>query len=213
MPARIPDDVRCACGGERAPGRKACRACRAMEERERRERVNKRDRTEVAANLAAAEGVVVSQRCNACMAALPLDAFHVSPARKPWGRSPKCRSCTAAYDQVASARRDYTTESRKQQRRRPRAQRRIRSSLLVATYGIDADEYDRMCAAQGGVCGICGRESAGGRRLAVDHCHATGVVRELLCGACNTGLGKAEDRVVVLRAAVEYLRVRGGDGE
>lgn len=73
-------------------------------------------------------------------------------------------------------------------------------------YGITADEYTRMVAAQGGGCAICGAtECDDGRRLHVDHCHETGKVRGLLCAACNHGLGKFRDSPLLLRRAVEYL--------
>ena len=39
---------------------------------------------------------------------------------------------------------------------------------------------------QGGCCHICERAKGTGRkRLSVDHCHKTGIVRGLLCGPCN----------------------------
>lgn len=39
----------------------------------------------------------------------------------------------------------------------------------------------------------------------VDHCHETGKVRGVLCGTCNTGLGKLGDNLASLRRAVAYL--------
>ena len=39
----------------------------------------------------------------------------------------------------------------------------------------------------------------------VDHCHATGRIRALLCGACNGMLGLAKDKPATLRAAADYI--------
>lgn len=57
-------------------------------------------------------------------------------------------------------------------------------------YGITVEDYERMLAEQGGVCARCEKEPQEALRLAVDHCHDTGAVRKLLCGPCNTYLGR-----------------------
>jgi hypothetical protein len=59
---------------------------------------------------------------------------------------------------------------------------------LERLYGIDRPEYERMSEAQGHTCAICGKPE-NGKALAVDHCHATGAIRGLLCSNCNKGLG------------------------
>lgn len=72
-------------------------------------------------------------------------------------------------------------------------------------YGLTAEAYEAMLAAQGGVCAICGGVDAKGRRLSVDHDHESGVVRALLCGGCNVALGFMRDDPTLLRAAADYL--------
>jgi hypothetical protein len=65
-----------------------------------------------------------------------------------------------------------------------------------------------MLAAQDGACVICGTTEPGDnwhRGLHIDHCHATGRVRGLLCQNCNQMLGKAHDDPAVLRKAAQYL--------
>jgi hypothetical protein len=61
-----------------------------------------------------------------------------------------------------------------------------------------------MLVAQRGVCAVCGHPPNSYQRrkasLAVDHDHATGTVRGLLCGRCNTALGLlGEDSAVIVK--------------
>ncbi len=62
-----------------------------------------------------------------------------------------------------------------------------------------------MFVAQNGVCAICSRLNLSGRRLAVDHDHATGKVRGLLCSRCNSAIGLARESLDVLKKTVLYL--------
>jgi hypothetical protein len=75
-------------------------------------------------------------------------------------------------------------------------------------YGITPDAYDTLLQSQNGVCAICGRGETrkGRRRLAVDHCHATGKVRGLLCASCNDILSRAADNPQRLSDAIHYLK-------
>ncbi|MPZ70302.1 MAG: recombinase [Actinobacteria bacterium] len=73
---------------------------------------------------------------------------------------------------------------------------------LVGRYGIGADDVKALVAKQGGICPICRRREP----THVDHDHATGKVRAILCGPCNTGLGQFKDDPVRIRAAIEYLQ-------
>jgi len=62
---------------------------------------------------------------------------------------------------------------------------------LRRDFGICLDDYEQMLHRQNGVCAICGRVYEN-RVLQVDHDHATGVVRGLLCHVCNTRLEWAQ---------------------
>lgn len=88
----------------------------------------------------------------------------------------------------------------------------FRGYELKRRFGMDAPDYAKMAANQGGLCAICGnpetakhKTSGGVRALAVDHCHSSGRVRALLCTACNTGLGSFNDDPDRLKAAIQYL--------
>jgi len=71
-------------------------------------------------------------------------------------------------------------------------------------YGLTAENIAEMLAAQGHACGICTDPFVG--RPHIDHCHAIGTVRGLLCGRCNHMLGHARDSIVTLSSAAQYLR-------
>lgn len=74
---------------------------------------------------------------------------------------------------------------------------------LNRKYGLTSVEYDRMVAAQSGLCGICGVKPS--TKLHIDHDHVTGLVRGLLCGGCNRMLGFAGDNPARLQSAILYL--------
>ncbi len=74
------------------------------------------------------------------------------------------------------------------------AQRLKRDQNLRTRYGIGLDDYEKLLAYQGGVCAICGGPpDTRDRVFAVDHDHATGRVRGLLCKGCNTAMGHLKD--------------------
>ncbi|WP_219463786.1 endonuclease VII domain-containing protein [Nonomuraea rhizosphaerae] len=76
-----------------------------------------------------------------------------------------------------------------------------RNYHLKRRYGITEDDFDRMLAQQEGLCAIC-RVVPG---TFVDHCHATGLVRGILCFNCNNGLGHFSDSTALLEVAAHYL--------
>ena len=87
------------------------------------------------------------------------------------------------------------------QRRKPRA----------AQLGVTDAEYDRLLAAQGGGCAICGNPPKT-RRLHVDHDHKTGRVRGLLCHRCNRALPNWVTAEWLLSAAGYIGGIDGLDG-
>jgi len=122
---------------------------------------------------------------------------------KSQGRYARCKVCVIKQD-------IYRRENRK--KRNLKSLRQLERKIRLKTrYGITPEQYDAMLVTQGGVCAICGRPETsvcGGkvRSLAVDHDHRTGKVRALLCGDCNTVLGRADDSPERLEKAAAYLR-------
>jgi hypothetical protein len=122
--------------------------------------------------------------CPDCDAVLPLADF-VRTVQSKSGYSAYCKPCHNARSRAS---REKVGGSR--------------SYHLTRRYGITAAEADHRLALQGGLCAICKTAPA----QHVDHDHATGAVRALLCFNCNGGLGQFKDDPHVLRAAAEYVQ-------
>lgn len=71
-------------------------------------------------------------------------------------------------------------------------------------YNLSLEDYQTMLRLQGGTCAICFSPCPEGR-LCVDHDHTTGLLRGLLCRACNRALGGFNEDPELLRRAAEYL--------
>lgn len=91
--------------------------------------------------------------------------------------------------------------------------RNYRYYSLKYRFGVDEEKYKLLLAQQNGRCAVCGTSDPGThtRRAGklqyfqVDHDHATGLIRGLLCRLCNIGLGVFKDDPQRLMAAIRYL--------
>ena len=83
---------------------------------------------------------------------------------------------------------------------------RKQNERFLRQYGITSQDYNEMLLAQGNMCAICGHKSV---RFHVDHCHATRVIRGILCENCNRGLGMFKDNCLFLQNAQVYLGLGG----
>lgn len=107
-----------------------------------------------------------------------------------------------------SARRRLGFQPRKPKRSLEEHQKAIRDGSLKTKYKIDQVVYDRMFKDQDGLCAICCNPPLGKKTtqmLAVDHCHATGRVRGLLCHKCNAAIGFFKDSPELVKKALDYL--------
>ena len=82
--------------------------------------------------------------------------------------------------------------------RNPRAMKKYN---LKKYFGLSLEQFDAMMIRQNGLCAVCREE----KKLYVDHCHKTQVVRGLLCNNCNLLLGHAQEERTRLEAAIRYL--------
>lgn len=76
---------------------------------------------------------------------------------------------------------------------------------LKTVYGITKGWYESTLIAQKGVCAICKTPSVDS--LHVDHNHANGNVRGLLCSKCNMAIGLISENVESLESAIKYLSI------
>jgi hypothetical protein len=82
---------------------------------------------------------------------------------------------------------------------------------LKRTYGLHPGQKEQMLASQNGQCAICKVSEPGSKKgWSVDHDHATGKVRSILCHHCNLVLGNAKDDPSLLREAANYIEAHNG---
>jgi hypothetical protein len=112
-----------------------------------------------------------------------------------------CDACYKAHQKRRDPERIKAQQKRYRDKRTPRSREAIRKWSLWQKFKITPEQYEQMLQAQSGLCALCQRpERKLAKRLAVDHCHASGLVRELLCGPCNVVLGYIENEAWFSRA-------------
>ena len=109
-----------------------------------------------------------------------------------------CKTCGATKDIIDFYKRGgkQSPNSRKNQCKKCECKRvsktywedpsKSRNNDLKRLYGITLNDYNQMLTEQNDCCAICGTDNPGGKhgKFMVDHCHATGKVRGLLCKRC-----------------------------
>ena len=73
-----------------------------------------------------------------------------------------------------------------------------------ARYGLTLEAVEQMHLNQDNKCALC-TEILKPNATALDHDHATGKARALLCFRCNAGLGMLKDDPSLLRKAARYV--------
>ena len=160
------------------------------------------------------------KRCTKCGLVQPRSAFYAAKGTRD-GLRGDCKGCFRAraaerYRQnpepVKRRARQWAIDNpekradwQRRYRESGRRQRNDRRSYLKRTHGITVAQYDEMLAAQGGVCAICGRPPREDISLHVDHDHATGERRGLLCFRCNNSLGDLSDDPELVANVATYL--------
>ena len=155
-------------------------------------------------------------RCSKCKAEKPIEEFRKRPNRpetgKRLGRCSPCRECEKRYANSTHGRRLRNARTKKSRdRMREHNPEKLRAyerkNNLWRLYRIRPEVYNEMLTNQGGVCAICGEppKKGRGKKLHVDHCHTTNVIRGLLCAGCNAAIGHFDEDPERMLKAVEYL--------
>src|SRR5208282_3809502 len=119
--------------------------------------------------------IEATKKCSKCKSVKPIGDFY-SRKEGAAGTRPWCKPCC-----------------RKDRKRFKSTTTQKRAQHLRHRYKINDEEYRRMLKEQNGKCAICGCKTYGRKgvkRFAVDHDHATGAIRGLLCASCNQALGR-----------------------
>lgn len=92
----------------------------------------------------------------------------------------------------------------------PQSALSMRKGHMQYAHDMSLDEFDALFVMQKGHCAICGTHQKHLRTaLCVDHNHATGATRGLLCNDCNLRLGRVENEMlctwIYAERALDYL--------
>lgn len=157
--------------------------------------------------------------CRKCDKTKSVSEFYPHKTAKS-GRRSECKECTkaavrASVDPEVNRKRvrEYRQSNREAVNAKNRAYAkanpekaklwRLRGKLAYM-YGITLDEANAMRERQGGLCAVYGCNRPG---TDIDHCHATGKVRGILCSGCNKALGLLGDSVARIEGLAEYVEM------
>jgi hypothetical protein len=173
-----------------------CKPCTANRVKANRHQKGVQPRVPQAQSLAEYDFRNPTRQCNTCGHVLDISDFppHHNLKKQRWDRAYDCRDCYNAYirDWGKS---DVGVRSR-------------RNYALKSKYGIDIETFEGHIRDQDGKCSICSNpfdNRKGFRIPVVDHDHATGQFRGIICWTCNTLLGRVEDNKETLRQMIDYL--------
>jgi hypothetical protein len=102
----------------------------------------------------------------------------------------------------------HKAEINEQRRRKCASDPEFRDSLnrakTLRRYNLSVEELAALQARYNGICPICLRK----KKLQVEHCHKTQIVRGLTCRRCNSGGGFFYDDPDTMRRAADFYDPR-----
>jgi len=163
------------------------------------------------------------RKCSKCGELKDLDQFYKATGGRD-GLRGDCKACFAARRAAwyrenterekarvkawqEANREEYLAKQKKyREEHADEIKAKLRASHLKRKYGITVERYNRLFFRQNGRCLLCRALPTDGISLHVDHDHATGRVRGLLCFRCNNAIGDLRDDPELLERAAAYLR-------
>lgn len=144
------------------------------------------------------------------------DALFKKDKRLANGLSNHCKACHNKEARLFRERNPERTKAYWRQRRInhiEKVKEYHKRYTLKQLFGISLEVYRQKIESQENRCKICGRsEWIVDHRtnipynLSVDHNHASGTVRDLLCRRCNTVFGAIEENPGIAAALLEYSK-------
>jgi hypothetical protein len=144
--------------------------------------------------------MLVGKKCRKCGIVKDIQDFYTDKSRKDMSQN-ACKDCSDA--RTKQYKNSYTRKGT------------WRSHAVLLRYGLTEVQYNLLFNKQEGKCAICKRPQIEfKRRFAVDEFTEfkntkTPIIRELLCGPCNSGLGMFQDNIKCLEQAISYLKKWG----
>ena len=145
------------------------------------------------------------KECNGCHQIKKFSEYYERREKgKKAGLTSECRICMKRKNNSYYYRNQELQKARSKDYR-DKNPHKTREWHLQCRFGITQDSYLKLLKKQKGVCAICGNPPTT-KRLGVDHCHNTGLIRGLLCHHCNSGIGRLKDSIELLSKAKRYLK-------
>lgn len=183
MPAK--KDI-CKCGKLKDKRSFQCRSCKDAEPREK--------------------------ECKGCNIIFPIDEYNLRPnGRGGYKRRSRCKLCERRDGKSYRLKNLEACKARKKRydQSHPEKVHEWSFKTRIRRMGLNPEEVIEYVNSHHGACEICGSVPTL-RKLAVDHCHKTNVLRGLLCSNCNTGIGMFKDNPLLLNKAAVYLEKSRG---
>jgi len=134
------------------------------------------------------------KKCSRCNQEKELSFFNKDKQRKD-GHSHRCSACHS----------EVVKESKL---RNPERTKKVAYKAHIKhMYGVDIKWVEQRLKEHNYKCKICSTDmQLHTNTVAIDHCHKTGKVRDIVCKKCNSAMGQFNDDPELIAKAIDYLK-------